>query len=237
MTNDSITALASAIAALGTLAAVFVAFRALASARKTALLDRLVTAYGDMLGALNTISAESARLSQQSGGEARSRIELQEPFRAFQSADARVRLLAPALGIDNEYTSWVLDASNTLAANLLQADEFGTLIPSLMARRSSDSASRVGQGTLDVLDRSIYFYLVKSLISDLPQPPTPRWLKAEPIGTWSRETIEKFGDDGYVSVYNPEASYLIQSSRLLDDFTHNYLEPWCQAVVRRRNRG
>lgn len=237
MSDDSIAALGSVVAALGTLAAVVVALKALASARKTALVDQLVTAYGDMLAALHAISAESGRLSQQPGGEARSRSELQEPFRALQNANARVRLLAPALGINDDYTAWILDVSTNLASNLLQADEFGSLVPSLMAHRLSEEERDVKATSSDVITRSMSFYLVEGLVSDLPQPLSPRWLKADPLETWWRESIQKFGDDGSKNVYSPESSYLTQARRLLDDFVREYLEPWCQTVVRRRNRG
>jgi len=230
------TAVASAIAGLGTLAAVWVAVAALKTARRAVLLDQLVYAFSDVVAALQLISRKAVQLDDERGGESRSREMLGDAFHAFATARERAGLILPALGGSTAYPDWLMNAATNLAANLLQADEFAQDFtdPSFRPDSMDRPSWVIAQEEWEQLKASISYREVVFLISDLGEPASHRPKHNEKLERWWGENVINSDWTNARSVYGPRASYFVQSARLLDDFTREYVHVGFQDLIKRR---
>jgi len=229
---ELISAIGSVAAALGTAVAVAVAVTALQTSRRTALADQFLGAVGDMLAALAQVSERAGQLNRMDNGEETSRQHLGDAFSSFAHASARIGLLEPALSNNAEYGEWVRAVANNLAANLLQADEFQSLMQEIISDEPV-ADEFLGEATPPeraLLNKSLSFRSVTMIDLD---PPDKIPKSFQPPMIWWAQRIVEYGGDGHVNVYSPDATYLTQNSRLLDDFVREYMHPWAQEVVRK----
>lgn len=229
---NAIGALGSAVAAVGAVLAFMVATRALRTAREAVVLDQLLAGFSDLVAQLQGIANTGVQLSQKKGGEYRSREAVGPAFQKYLAAQSRVLLVLGALGTRGDEAEAVLNVANNLAANVLQADEFGTMTRS---RRHAGSlfddvslSWSPSEPERKVLEQSIYFASLAAAFSDLV-PESLMSLRAR-----DRDFAQNVlrGPFDARSVYGLSAPYLTQTSRLLDDFTRFVVEPMFERFVK-----
>jgi hypothetical protein len=219
---------------LGAAAAAVVAVGALRANKRASVADQLMIALGELHASLASLSDQSLLLSSQGAeGEAKSRAVLGDEFRRFAVANTKISLLEPILAPKfQEYGGWVRNVANNLASNLLQADEFAQSA----RHRVSAEAYRVKPSWASGSDwvhlrRSTSFLSAQDVMADLPLPSSVRGVQS--LDRWWGDRVTEFGRDGGRSVYDPEALYLVQHARLLDDFVADYLMPWARSFLGR----
>lgn len=226
-TND-LTALASVVAAAGTVAALVIAVKALRATRRAALADQFLVAVGEMFAALAEISDVADRMDEMNGGLSRSREHLREPFRRFQVANTKIGLLEPALSKRYEYGDWLRGVAHNMAADLFQADEFAGYSQEYVdGDHPLEKPTWILNSEWQVLVQSKSFWGV--LMIGL-EPPEKRPPGHQSLDRWWAPRILANALDSH-NVYSLEASYLTQHCRLLEDFVREYLEGWARSVV------
>lgn len=236
---DLLSVIFSGAAALGGVVAVIIAVRALTIARESAAVEQLFVSFAEVLAAIQGIGRIGGKLGRLLDGEVRSREAIADTFQTFLAARARADLALEALGLRGDYSDSTLNLAHNFAAGIMQADEFGALSRELAADDLidhswvDDLSWRPSGPDTDVLAQSMSFQEVrhsKELVS-------PGVSQLHGLDKWWGERITE--DDGYAherSVYSIKASYLTQTSRLLDDYTREYVQPMFAAAVRRAAR-
>lgn len=222
------------LAGLASLGAVFVAVKALRATRNAPVADHLLIAYGDMLAALEDLSAEARQLQKVDPAYLNSREALGASFGRFSTAAARVDLIEPPVTKLPEYGEWVRSVANNLASDLRQADEFAELHEAIFADGAVDlRPAGVSDEEWEEAKRSGSYRSILLLGLEAPSKRPKDFVDLE---TWFRPRILGFGDgtewEDHHSVYSPYADYMTQHVRLLDDFVREYLVPWARASVR-----
>ncbi|MGV9668399.1 hypothetical protein [Nocardia niigatensis] len=235
-----VTGLFSAIAAV---TSATIATRALRATRRSALIAHLLAAYGDMIAALHEIE-DTSQESTFPALTDETKSALRQAFRRFQSAAARVAIVEPVIerrpGIlrrqsttpvsdDMPEGEWVRNVANNLAWNLtsplIAADHID------LQKRGGRFISRpdgIPDSEWKVLSSNTYYLHVLNVLSDLPQPRTSR-PQIEP--TARQRALATQARPDQPSIYAANASYLPQTARVLSDFVHEYVIPWCQRVA------
>lgn len=233
---DALSALFSGIAAVGGIVAVIVAVRALTVTRESASVDQLFAAAGDVLAALQQVGRLGARMGQMPGGETQSRALIGDAFEQFVAARARVDLALESLGLAGDYSGSILDLAHNFAAAVLQADEFSSISRDAIRdyvrdqQWVSELSWKPSGPDVQVLARSASFQEVRESRELL----TASVARLERLDYWWGERILQHDGYGHTrSVYSVEATYLTQVSRLVDDFTREYVQPMFSMAVRR----
>jgi hypothetical protein len=217
---------------VGAVAAVVIAVRALRVNRQGAVAGPLLQAFEELFASVGALSDTAVLLAKDGeSGERSSRDALRHDFHRLEVATTKIDLLAHAMSPkDLDYGSWLRDATRNLAVNLLQADEFAGIARD-QSRLSSlrTPPNWASESDWHFLVRSNSFFSVEGLCMDLPPRSLPKGA-ADPHEWWGPRVL-RTREDGYLSVYSPEAPYLTQNARLLDDFVREYLLPWAQTFL------
>lgn len=226
--------LSTLLAAIASLGAVFIAVKALRATRNAPVADHLLMAYGEMLAALEELSAEAHALERVDPSLQSSRDALGSTFRRISTAEAKVDLIEPPVTRLADYGSWVRGVAHNLAVNLLQADEFAELHALIFEEDAEEMRpAHLPQAEWGELKRSLAYQSVLMVGLEPPSEVPKDFIGLEP---WLRPRVKGFGDgtswDDHHSVYSPYASYMTQHVRLLDDFVREYLVPWARDSVR-----
>lgn len=232
---DVLSVLFSGMAALGGVVAVIVAVRALTIAREAASVEQLFIAAGDVLAALQEVGRLGSRLGQIPDGAAQSRTVITEAFERFLAARARVELCLEALGLAGECPDAVLNLANNYAAGVLQADEFAEISQEIAIKDLQENnwvtelSWKPSGPDVQILAQSASFQEVRHSIDLVPD----RVMLLKGLDRWWGDRILEHGSYGHArSVYSIDASYLTQTSRLVDDFTSEYVQPLFSRAVR-----
>jgi hypothetical protein len=226
--------LSTALAALASLGAVFIAVKALRATRNAPVADHLLIAYGEMIAALQDLSVQAYALEKSDPSLQTSREVLDPAFRRLTVAEAKLDLLEPPITKQADYGEWVRTVAHNLGTNLRQADEWATLREDI----GDDGFSELRpQGLTDTewldLRRSASYLSILLLGLEPPGQRPAGFVALEP---WFRPRVSGYGDgtgwDDLHSVYSPHAGYMVQNARLLDDFVREYLIPWARQSVR-----
>ncbi|WP_392341552.1 hypothetical protein ACQ86L_0835 (plasmid) [Leifsonia sp. P73] len=226
----------SGTAALGGVVAVIIAIRALTVARESTAVEQLFGASGDVLAALQEVSRVGSKLGLTPEGEMRTRSEIDDSFQRFMAARARVDLALGALGLRGDYSESVLNVVHNFAVSVRQADEFDGLhrdfaTDDLTDQSWADELSWSPSGPdRVVLAQSSSFREVRFARELIGAGVTQlrgldKW--------WGDRITEDHSYGNERSVYSIDASYLTQTSRLVDDFTREYVQPLFESAVRR----
>jgi hypothetical protein len=231
-------AIFTAIAAVAATWAVVIAVRSLVIAREATAVDQLFGALADVLAELQEVARLGVMLSNQPDGEARSRDVVEGAFQRFLGARARVDLAAAALGLRGPYIDGVLDVAHNFAVNIRQADEFGPISREIIqgddADRSwvRDLSWSPNAADIEVLAKSLSFLEVRQAM-ELVDPAVTR---LRGLDRWWAERIVEFGRERDRNVYSIYSSYLVQDSRLLADFTREYVQPAAEKALHEVSR-
>ena len=224
----------SVIAGLATIAAVFVVLRAVRSAGRSALLGQLVIALGDLIWEAEALSHEGTRLSKLLNGEAQSRAQLYDRYSGVRQSLVRVRLLASSLRVRGKYADWVLNNTEILAVNVFQANEFGAITRDYMEPEDESRPTWLkSDQDWQTLKASLAYRMLAGAISELGSAKAPLLLREKRFDRMVAEHILTSAHEEN-TVYSLSSSYLVQSSRLLDDFNRTYLRPWAEWLVKER---
>lgn len=226
--------ISTALAALAALVAVYIAVKGLRATRHGPIADHLLLAYGEMISALQEITALGSELHNPGTGRRTSRGTLGPAFERFRVASYKVDLIEPPVTKLADYGSWVRVIANNLAANLVQADEDAAFYKKFR-EDGIDELRPVGLTDAEWKDvsRSDAYLSVLLTGSEIPAERPDGVVELE---KWIRPEVMGYGDgtgpDDLNSVYSPHVSYMIQNCRLLDDFVREYLVPWASRSVR-----
>ena len=234
---DLLTAVFSGVAAVGGIVALGIAIRALAVSRQAVVIEQLFVAFSEVIAALQEIGRAGTLLGLKDGGEPKSRATLDPLFQRFLAARARVDLACEALGVRGAYTEGVLTLANNFAASVLQADEFGPL-----SRKKTRVQQREAErGWLDLLSWTptpeeievlSHSITLEDVWQSLELVDTSEAVFADLVDWWASRIVDPWVQMPR-SVYYVEAPYLVQTSRLLDDYTREILQPMCELALRR----
>lgn len=206
-------------------------------ARETVAVDHLLGALADVLAELQEIARLGVVLSSQPDGETQSRDVIDGGFQRFLGACARVDLATAALGLRGPYIESVLDVAHQFAVNIKQADEFGEISRGMLRDDSDRSWVRElswnpSADHVDLLTQSLSFLEVRHAM-ELIDPAATR---LRGLDHWWAKRVNNTGLSGYISVYSIYSSYLDQCSRLLNDFTREYVQPAAENALREVSR-
>lgn len=225
--------LSTALAAVASLAAVFVAVKALRATRNAPVADHLLIAYGEMIAALQELSVQAYALEKSDPTLQTSREVLDPAFRRFAVAEAKLELIEPPITKQADYGEWVRSVARNLGANLRQADEWVSLREDIGDGISDLRPDGLTDTEWNDLRRSSSYLSVLHVEPEQPGECPAGFVALEP---WFRSRVSGFGDgtewDDRHSVYSPYAGYMVQNARLLDDFVREYLIPWARQSVR-----
>jgi hypothetical protein len=230
---DIVNLIVGAITAIGSIVAIIVAVIAIRGSHRSASTEQLFIAAGEMIAALQQIEREGGRLGQVEDGEQLSRDVISDPFSRFLAARARVDLAMRALGINGTYPDAVFTMAHNFAAGVLQADEFAGLheefIPGYLEEQSwgLELSWTPSEDDMHVLGRSASFTEVRQALSWVPDV-------SGALGGfdwWWGERILAPDSQQRRSVYWIDSAYMTQTSRLVGDFTREFVQPLLELAL------
>lgn len=232
-----VSAIAASVAAIAASTSAFFATRTFRVARKATVRDKFISSLGDLIAQLFEMSRVASRYSRQPELIATSRDVAEPTFRAVDAAVSQIRILEPSLNLKaSEKGGWLLETARSLAADVLQADEFANEnrdlgvfdLPPVDEDDEEVKSMRVAgisDEDWEILRYSGLYNLAR--LSEYDPPSSTPYMDET-----FEQSMRKHALD--INKYGVEYDYAECCRRIIVHFVDNVLVPWGAYVVQKR---